>query len=201
MGRSANSHRASKIDKPSHRLVVESGLLRQVPPAPRHGHSAVWDGAQRMLVFGGSCGSSEVHVLSLGLAPVWAEAPCLGQPPEPRSGHVALMLSPTLMLVFGGVSPQVRVCGASWGGWVGRKICKIYMQNSINASWHCNAQANFRLKLLASRGTRNLIPCFAFFDAWRLELKSSLVETNDVFGVRPGRAQFTNLTETPCSNA
>lgn len=69
-----------------------------------------------MLVFGGSCGSSEVHVLSLGPAPAWAEAPCLGQPPEPRQGHVALMLSPTLMLVFGGVSPQVHNLGGRRGG-------------------------------------------------------------------------------------
>ena len=106
----------------------------QTAPAPRHGHTAVWDGADRLLIFGGSCGGSDVHVLTLRPVLRWSVVTCQGQAPEPRSGHVAVMLrnpahtgdspapdsgshgcgtdtwlSPTRMLVFGGISPQVSM--------------------------------------------------------------------------------------------
>ena len=84
----------------------------QLPPSGRSGHSAVWDGADRLIVFGGSGGGgdpewdSHVWVLTLGNRH-WARQRCAGAQPGPRAGHVAVMLRPESMLIFGGLSPQV----------------------------------------------------------------------------------------------
>jgi len=83
-----------------------------LPPSGRSGHSAVWDGADRLVVYGGSGGGGDpewdahVWVLTLGNRH-WARQRCAGAQPGPRAGHVVVMLRPDAMLLFGGLSPQV----------------------------------------------------------------------------------------------
>jgi hypothetical protein len=82
-------------------------------PAPRSGHSAVYDSANsRMIVFGGALGfpapcSNDVWVLEnangSGGAPLWAELTPGGTPPPARTGQAAAYDPTTnVMVIFGG---------------------------------------------------------------------------------------------------
>ena len=63
------------------------------PPAPRSGHTAVYDAARnRMLVFGGVSAATvfnDVWALSLGATPAWTLLTPTGAPPAGRFGHTA----------------------------------------------------------------------------------------------------------------
>lgn len=86
------------------------------PPAPRQGHSAIYDPVRdRMLVFGGtvivsspastsSMPYGDVWELSFSGSPHWTMLEPLGVPPSARQGHTAIY-DPVRdrMLVFGGV--------------------------------------------------------------------------------------------------
>lgn len=92
-------------------------------PAPRGHHTAVWDGHDSLIVFGGAAAggcalvAAEVHVLSLTRRKWWRpHLPPTGPReggrgstgPGPRAQHCAAMLAPgRTMTVFGGLSSQV----------------------------------------------------------------------------------------------
>ena len=65
-----------------------------VSPAPRSGHTAVYDAARnRMLVFGGISGGTvfnDVRALSLGATPAWTLVTPSGAPPAGRHWHTAI---------------------------------------------------------------------------------------------------------------
>lgn len=86
-------------------------MLRRLQDAPcaRMGHTAVWDFADSLVVFGGLSESavlSDVYVLSLSSG-FWTRKQCMGQAPSMRYGHSAVMIACNLMLVFGGCNGQV----------------------------------------------------------------------------------------------
>lgn len=64
------------------------------PPAPRSGHTAVYDVLRnRMIVFGGMSGGTpfnDVRALSLGAAPTWTLLTPAGTPPAARHWHTAI---------------------------------------------------------------------------------------------------------------
>jgi Galactose oxidase, central domain/FlgD Ig-like domain/Kelch motif len=64
------------------------------PPAPRAGHTAVYDAARnRMLVFGGTSSGTvfnDVWALSLGATPTWTLLTPTGAPPAARFWHSAI---------------------------------------------------------------------------------------------------------------
>jgi hypothetical protein len=83
------------------------------PPAPRSGHSAVYDSANsRMVVFGGALGfpapcTNDVWVLDdangSGGSSNWTQLSPSGTPPAPRTGHAAAYdPSTNRMIIFGG---------------------------------------------------------------------------------------------------
>jgi galactose oxidase-like protein len=78
-----------------------------VAPAPRYGHTAIYDPVRdRMVVFGGFDGSpdrNDVWALSLAGSPTWTQITPAGTPPSPRERHTAIY-DPVRdrMLVFGG---------------------------------------------------------------------------------------------------
>ncbi|CAK0737604.1 hypothetical protein CVIRNUC_000940 [Coccomyxa viridis] len=77
-------------------------------PCARMGHTAVWDFADSLVVFGGLSESavlSDVYVLSLSSG-FWTRKQCMGQAPSMRYGHSAVMIACNLMLVFGGCNGQ-----------------------------------------------------------------------------------------------
>jgi Galactose oxidase, central domain len=91
------------------------GLLPlQVPPSARGQHTAVWDGDDLLVVFGGVDGAGafaqpRVHVLSLSRQE-WSAPAVQGEGPGPRARHSAAMLGQhgaRTMALFGGRSPQV----------------------------------------------------------------------------------------------
>ncbi|BDA44522.1 Acyl-CoA-binding domain-containing protein 4 [Coccomyxa sp. Obi] len=95
-------------------------------PDCRQGHSAVWDFADSLIVFGGLSATSvfnDVHVLSLSTG-YWSRPQCIGQPPPKRYGHSAVMVASNLMLVFGGCSAQ----GAFYND--------LYLLNTATFRWH-----------------------------------------------------------------
>jgi hypothetical protein len=78
------------------------------PPAPRHGHAAIYDPVgDRMLVFGGE-GSGSVWALSLGTTPTWSLLQPQGTAPTGRTGPSAIY-DPVRqrMLIFGGSNGPV----------------------------------------------------------------------------------------------
>lgn len=92
------------------------------PPPPRGQHTAVWDGDDSLIVFGGTAAggaalvAGEVQVLSLSQRRWWqpeVKAASWGDSggesgPGPRAHHCAAMLSTgRTMALFGGVSSQV----------------------------------------------------------------------------------------------
>lgn len=90
--------------------ILMLGYGSQERPAGRQGHSAAWDLADSLIVFGGLSDAavfSDVHVLSLSTG-FWSAARTSGQPPSPRYGHSATMIAANLMLVFGGCNAQAR---------------------------------------------------------------------------------------------
>jgi hypothetical protein len=78
------------------------------PPAPREGHTTIYDPVRdRMILFGGVGGGhafNDVWGLSFSGAPTWTLLTPLGTPPNGRRGHSAIY-DPVRdrMLVFGGV--------------------------------------------------------------------------------------------------
>jgi hypothetical protein len=82
----------------------------QVKPAARWAHCALWDGADRLFVFGGQTNShhlGDLHYFNLK-EQRWHQPACMGAPPSPRQGARAALLAANLMLVFGGCSETVR---------------------------------------------------------------------------------------------
>lgn len=82
----------------------------QVKPAARWAHCAVWDGGDRLVIFGGQTNShhlGDLHFFSLK-EQRWHQPVCFGAPPSPRQGARAALLAANLMLVFGGCSENVR---------------------------------------------------------------------------------------------
>ena len=83
-----------------------------VPPAPRSGHTAVYDAAQnRMIVFGGTSGGNvfnDVRALSLGATPTWTLLTPTGTPPAGRFWHTAIYDPPRNRMIV--------VRGAGTGG-------------------------------------------------------------------------------------
>ena len=82
----------------------------QAAPPPRHGHTAVWDGADALVLYGGTNGAavfSDVRVLCLASGR-WHAPACEGAAPPPRYGHAAALVAANLMLVFGGCDGQAR---------------------------------------------------------------------------------------------
>ena len=80
-------------------------------PAPRSGHSAVFDAARdRMIVFGGfsSTTTNDLWSLSLGPSPAWSPIVAGGASPGPRTGHVAIY-DPVgdQMVMFGGAGASL----------------------------------------------------------------------------------------------
>jgi len=82
-------------------------------PAPRAGHTAVYDPANnRMIVFGGGGGSAcpckndvwvLLHANGLGGAPEWVQLTPVGFPPIDREDHTAVYdVAANRMIVFGG---------------------------------------------------------------------------------------------------
>jgi len=82
-------------------------------PAPRNGHSAVYDpGSNRMIIFGGGLGyaspcSNDVWALSnandTSGAPAWTRLNPSGTPPPPRLRHAAVYDTTTnTMIIYGG---------------------------------------------------------------------------------------------------
>ena len=95
------------------------------PPAPRSGHSAVYDSVNsRMIVFGGAEGfpspcANDVWVLGnangVGGAPSWSELPAGGSLPAARTGHAAAYDPVTnVMMVFGGTDCNGNYLADSW---------------------------------------------------------------------------------------
>ena len=85
-------------------------MLRRLQDAPcaRMGHTAVWDFADSLVVFGGLSESavlSDVYVLSLSSG-FWTRKQCMGQAPSMRYGHSAVMIACNLML------PGTATCAA-----------------------------------------------------------------------------------------
>jgi len=73
-------------------------------PSPRSGHSMVWDGADRLVCFGGAAATttdSALAVYSISRNE-WTAVQAQGQAPTPRTRHSAVMLGHSSMLVFGG---------------------------------------------------------------------------------------------------
>lgn len=88
-------------------MLDHIGCIQERPDC-RQGHSAVWDFADSLIVFGGLSATSvfnDVHVLSLSTG-YWSRPQCIGQPPPKRYSHSAVMVASNLMLVFGGCSAQ-----------------------------------------------------------------------------------------------
>ena len=78
------------------------------PPSARYRHSAIYDPVRdRMVVFGGSSGSSlnDAWALSLAGAPAWTQLTPAGTPPGARQAH-SVIYDPLRdrMVVFGGYS-------------------------------------------------------------------------------------------------
>lgn len=96
-----------------------------IPPAPRSGHSAVYDSTNsRMIVFGGALGfpspcANDVWVLSnangSGGSPTWTELSPGGTAPPPRSGHAATY-DPVAntMTIFGGTDCSGGYLDDAW---------------------------------------------------------------------------------------
>lgn len=82
------------------------------PPAPRSGHTAVYDETRhRMIVFGGTSGGTvfgDVWALSLGASPAWTLLSPSGAPPGPRHMHLGVYDAPRDRMVV--------VRGAGSGG-------------------------------------------------------------------------------------
>ncbi|MGH7724466.1 MAG: Kelch repeat-containing protein [Candidatus Eiseniibacteriota bacterium] len=80
----------SLAGSPAWSTVAAAGI----PPAPRSGHTAVYDAARnRMLVFGGISGGTvfnDVWALSLGATPAWTLLAPTGTPPAGRFWHSAI---------------------------------------------------------------------------------------------------------------
>lgn len=102
----------------------------QVPPSPRHGHTAVWDGSDSLIVFGGISSTSQcladVHVLSLSTG-FWSSPSCTGDIPRARANHAAVMWGHNLMLVFGGCDPRAA----------GRFMNDVFCLDNVSFTWHC----------------------------------------------------------------
>ena len=74
------------------------------PPAARRGHSAVWDGEDRLIVYGGtlaSGGDARVYIYARSSSS-WVTVTPSGEQPPTRTNHSAALLSGTSMVVFGG---------------------------------------------------------------------------------------------------
>lgn len=94
------------------------------PPAPRSGHTAVYDSTNsRMIVFGGALGfpspcANDVWVLSDANGsgdPTWTELSPGGTRPPARSGHVATYDSVTnTMTIFGGTDCSGGYLDDAW---------------------------------------------------------------------------------------
>ena len=83
----------------------------QALPLARQSHTAVWDGSDSLIVFGGTNGGrlfGDVRVLSLSTG-FWSEARCRGDAPAPRHSHAAAMPAANLMLVWGGCGERGAV--------------------------------------------------------------------------------------------
>lgn len=86
----------------------------QARPTARGQHTAVWDGDDRIIVFGGvgdagAFAAPIVHTLSLSRCE-WSALAVQGKGPGARTRHCAAMLGQNgarTMAVFGGRSPQV----------------------------------------------------------------------------------------------
>ena len=102
----------------------------QVPPSPRHGHTAVWDTSDSLIVFGGISSTSQcladVHVLSLSTG-FWSSPQCSGDIPRARANHAAVMWGPNLMLLFGGCDPKAA----------GRFMNDVFVLDTVTFTWHC----------------------------------------------------------------
>ena len=102
----------------------------QVPPSPRHGHTAVWDTSDSLIVFGGTSSTSQcladVHVLSLSTG-FWSSPQCSGAIPRARANHAAVMWGPNLLLVFGGCDPKAA----------GRFMNDVFVLDTVTFTWHC----------------------------------------------------------------
>src|SRR5262245_36586738 len=74
------------------------------PPSARSEHSAIYDPVgDRVIVYGGTSGSTQVWALSLAGTPTWAQLTPAGTPPPGREGHTAVYdASGDRMIVFGG---------------------------------------------------------------------------------------------------
>jgi hypothetical protein len=89
------------------------------PPAPRAGHSAIYDPIRdRMVVFGGSglnAAFADTWALSLAGAPAWSQLNPDATPPAPRSEHSAFY-DPVRdrMVVFGGLDLSASPFQDTW---------------------------------------------------------------------------------------
>lgn len=89
--------------------------MQAVPP-PRQGHSAIWDGADSLLIYGGHYGTrilGDVRILSLSTGH-WSEAKCRGRAPPPRHSHAAALVGGNLMLIWGGCGERGAVLNDAW---------------------------------------------------------------------------------------
>jgi N-acetylneuraminic acid mutarotase len=74
------------------------------PPSARRGQSAVWDGEDRLIVYGGtlaSGGDSKVYIYSRS-SNSWVTVTPSGEAPPTRTNHSAALLPGSGMVVFGG---------------------------------------------------------------------------------------------------
>src|SRR5262249_30189994 len=81
------------------------------PPAPRYGHTAIFDAVRRrMIVFGGHgiADDDALWTLSLDDTPTWQPLATSGTPPVNRYDHSAVYdAAHDQMLVFGGRAPSL----------------------------------------------------------------------------------------------
>lgn len=95
------------------------------PPAPRSGHTAVYDSTNsRMIVFGGATGfpspcSNDIWVLEnangLGGNPTWVQLNPSGAPPPAREGQVGTYdPAKNTMTIFGGTDCNGGYLGDTW---------------------------------------------------------------------------------------
>ncbi len=120
---SACSRKLSQISsRPAYTLCKRTSsttvdmLLPQPVPSPRGQHTAVFDGDDQLIVFGGvdtkeAYAAPTVHVLSLSQRR-WFSPAVAGEGPGQRARHCAAMLGQNgmrTMAVFGGRCPTVRL--------------------------------------------------------------------------------------------